>query len=89
VTCNIGCGGRYSLLELLTAIGDSLGQSIDPVFTPPRAGDVPHSQADISVAETRLGYKVLVPFAEGIERTVRAYQEQEQIDSQRDRGRLR
>jgi UDP-glucose 4-epimerase len=87
VTCNIGCGGRYSLLDLLAAIGDCLGYPLEPIFEPPRAGDVPHSQADISVAETRLGYRVLVPFAEGIERTVRAYKQQEQIDSHVDRGR--
>jgi UDP-glucose 4-epimerase len=73
LTCNIGCGGRYSLLELLAAIGDGLKRPLEPVFAPPRPGDVPHSQADISVAAARLGYLVLVPFAEGIRRTVLSY----------------
>jgi UDP-N-acetylglucosamine/UDP-N-acetyl-alpha-D-glucosaminouronate 4-epimerase len=73
--CNIGCGGRYSLLELLAAIGDALGQPLDPVFEPVRLGDVPHSQAAIDAASERLGYRVLVPFAEGIARTVAWYRE--------------
>ena len=81
LTCNVGCGGRYSLLELLTAIGDGLGLHVEPSFAPPRPGDVPHSQADITLASTRLGYRVLVPFAEGIERTVRAYREQAEADT--------
>ena len=79
LTCNIGCGGRYSLLELLAAIGDGLGISLDPVFAPSRPGDVPHSQADTSVAARRLGYRVLVPFAEGIRKTVESYQQQDQV----------
>jgi hypothetical protein len=38
-----------------------------------RAGDVPYSQADITVARERLGYAVIVPFAEGVVRCVAAY----------------
>ena len=43
---------------------------------PVRQGDVPHSQADITAASERLGYRVAVPFAEGIARTVAWYREQ-------------
>jgi nucleoside-diphosphate-sugar epimerase len=74
-TCNIGCGGRYSLLELLEAIALALHTDLSPRFLPPREGDVPHSQADISRAQRRLGYRVIVPFEEGIERTVSWYRE--------------
>lgn len=74
-TCNIGCGGRFDLLELLAAIGDALGTPLDPIFEPARLGDVPHSQAAIDVAGARLGYRVLVPFQEGIARTVAWYRE--------------
>jgi UDP-glucose 4-epimerase len=70
LTCNIGCGGRYTLLELVAAIGRAAGRTPRPRFGPPRPGDVPHSQADISLAVSRLGYRVVVPFEEGIARTV-------------------
>ena len=73
LTCNIGCGARYSLLDLLDAIGDALGHKLDPVFTEPRPGDVPHSLADISLASEMLGYGVLIPFSEGVRRTVAAF----------------
>jgi UDP-glucose 4-epimerase len=73
LTCNIGCGARYSLLDLLQAIADAAGTRVDPIFGPPRPGDVPHSLADISVARRELGYEVLVPFAEGVARTVAWY----------------
>lgn len=74
-TCNIGCGGRYTLLELLESIGRTLGTTLSPRFLPARGGDVPHSQADISCAQARLGYEVVVPFQEGIRRTVDWYRD--------------
>ena len=73
VTANVGCGGRYDLLDLLARIGDAIGTTAVPVFEPPRAGDVRDSEADISVARRELGYEVLVPFDEGVRRTVDWY----------------
>jgi UDP-N-acetylglucosamine/UDP-N-acetyl-alpha-D-glucosaminouronate 4-epimerase len=73
LTCNIACGSRYSLLDLLDTISESVGRPVEPVFGPPRAGDIRHSQADISVARQSLGYEVIVPFREGIARTVKWY----------------
>ena len=73
LTANIGCGGRYTLLDLLAAVGDALGIRLDPVFEPTRAGDVRDSEADVSLASERLGYNVIVPFEEGIRRTVDWY----------------
>lgn len=76
LTCNVACGSRYSLLELLQTICDTAGNQVDPVFGPPRPGDIRHSQADLSVAHQALGYKVAVPFREGIARTVAWYRDQ-------------
>lgn len=75
LTCNIGCGERHSLLDLLAAIRREVGGDLRPIFEPARAGDVPHSQADISLARERLGYAVVVPFEEGVARSVAAYRE--------------
>jgi len=76
LTCNIGTGERHSLLELLDAIAGAAGVTVTPVFDPPRPGDVPHSQADISLAQREIGYRVLVTFREGVLRTVAWYRDQ-------------
>ena len=75
ITCNIACGDRHTLLELLDAISEAAGRPADPIFGPPRPGDIVHSWADISVAKRELGYKAAVPFAEGIARTVAWYRD--------------
>jgi UDP-glucose 4-epimerase len=75
-TCNLACGSRFTLLELLQAICDAAGRQIAPKFGPARPGDIRDSQADISVARQALGYEVAVPFREGIFRTVDWYRDQ-------------
>ena len=75
LTCNIGCGDRRSLLDLVRAIAEATRRPIEPLFGPVRAGDVRDSQADISRARDQLGYEVLVRFEEGIRRTVAWYRD--------------
>jgi UDP-glucose 4-epimerase len=75
LTCNVACGSRYSLLELLDAICAAAGRPTEPVFGPPRPGDILHSQADIALARQALGYEVVIPFGEGIARAVTWYRE--------------
>ena len=50
-----------------------IGSSIAPRYAEPRTGDVKHSHADISAAERLIGYKIRVPFAEGLRRTITWY----------------
>lgn len=73
VTCNVACGERHTLLQLLQAIGEVAGVDPNPVLGPARPGDIVHSLADITLARQLLGYDVLVPFGEGIRRTVAWY----------------
>jgi UDP-glucose 4-epimerase len=73
LTANIGCGGRFDLIELLDEIRASIPDLKPPIFEPTRPGDVRDSEADISVAREHLGYEVLVSFPEGIKRTVAWY----------------
>jgi UDP-glucose 4-epimerase len=70
---NVGCGGRYTLLELLSQLKRILGSDIEPIHEPARAGDVRDSQAAIEYAEKQLGYRVSVGFEEGLSRTVDWY----------------
>jgi UDP-glucose 4-epimerase len=71
---NIGCGRSASLLELIAAINQILGTELVPIFAPPRAGDIRFSSADISRARAELGYEPRVGFAEGLERTIAAWE---------------
>lgn len=67
---NLACGQSYTLLDLVRVINEYLGSSIKPVFAPPRAGDIKLSKADITKAETLLGYKPATSFTDGVYRTV-------------------
>lgn len=73
ITCNIACGERRTLLELLSQICTAADREVVPTFGPPRPGDIQHSMADISSARASLGYEVVVPFDEGIRRAVASY----------------
>jgi nucleoside-diphosphate-sugar epimerase len=75
LTCNVACGSRYSLLELLSCICEAAARPADPVFGPSRVGDILHSQADITLAREAFGYEPTVPFREGIARAVAWYRE--------------
>jgi UDP-glucose 4-epimerase len=68
---NIGGGGAHSLLELLEILGEIMGTEPTRVHVEPRAGDVRHTEADISAARTDLGHQPTVSFREGLIETVR------------------
>lgn len=72
-TFNIACGESLDLLQLVAAINRVLGTKIEPIFDPPRAGDVRDSLADISQAQKILGYKPVVDFDEGLRRSIEFY----------------
>ena len=73
LACNIATGEETSLHDLLRAIGAVVGQEIEPGYAPERAGDIARSRAEVSLAERELGYRVTVPFREGIARTIDSY----------------
>jgi UDP-glucose 4-epimerase len=70
---NVALGDRITLNELYRHLAELVDSEIKPIHGPVRAGDVRHSQADISRAEKLLGYRAQVPFAEGLRRTVEWY----------------
>jgi len=67
---NVACGERYSLLELLDALGGIVGRKADPEHRPPRVGDVLHSQASIEKARRLFAFQPCAGFQEGLRRTV-------------------
>ncbi len=67
---NIACGSRYTLMDIVHAIERELGHPLTCRHTPPRAGDVRHTLADIAKADRLLGFKPTIDFDEGMARTV-------------------
>jgi len=67
---NVGCGERVSLLDIIARLEKMLGRALQRRHTPSRAGDVPHTLADIGKAKRLMDYTPLVSFDEGLRRTV-------------------
>jgi UDP-glucose 4-epimerase len=68
---NVGAGKQTSVNELFRLIRSLIGiNNIEPLYAPPRPGDVRHSLADITKARERLGYEPSVSLEEGLERTI-------------------
>jgi UDP-glucose 4-epimerase len=70
---NVATGGQVNLLELLAALNRLLKTNVEPIFAPPRAGDVRESLADITLARQHLGYEPRVRFEEGLRRSIDYY----------------
>jgi nucleoside-diphosphate-sugar epimerase len=62
-------GASGMLNQVLKMLEKITGKKIQAKYDPPRTGDIRDSQADISLAEKVLGYKPLVHFEEGLQRT--------------------
>lgn len=69
-TMNIACGDRTSNNAILEAFLQRY-PNIEVEKAPFRAGDIMHTQADISLAADCIGYRPLVRFWEGFERTLK------------------
>ncbi|MBI1279107.1 MAG: NAD-dependent epimerase/dehydratase family protein [Anaerolineaceae bacterium] len=70
---NIATGTRVNLLELVAQINKNLGTSLEPIHDEGRVGDVKHSRADITKAQSLLAYEPIVDFETGLKRTVEWY----------------
>lgn len=90
---NVAVGERTTLNALFAAIRDGLAiahpqiAQVQPVYGDLRAGDVRHSQADISKARALLGYEPLwtvhAGLAEALAWYVSAYEDGRKVPSQR------
>jgi len=72
---NTATGRRVTLNETFKLLQGLTSYKGQPKYGPERGGDIKHSLADISKAESALGYKPKVDFEEGLRRTVEWYRE--------------
>ena len=70
---NIAYGGRERLIDIYYKLTDALGLEVEPNFGPDRAGDIKHSNADISMARKYLGYDPEWDFEKGINEAIEWY----------------
>ena len=72
---NVAYGGREYLIDIYYGLTKALGVDVEPIFGPPRAGDIRHSNADISKAKRLLGYAPDWSFERGIQAAIEWYRE--------------
>ncbi|MFJ2342390.1 NAD-dependent epimerase/dehydratase family protein [Streptomyces antimycoticus] len=72
---NVGAGSSTSLSDVLDIARQLTGRSVPVIPSRARAGDVPATLADITLAQKLLGWKPEVPLIEGMERQLRRLQE--------------
>lgn len=72
---NVAYGGREYLLDIYYDLCKALGKNVEPHFGPDRAGDIKHSNADISKAKKLLGYAPDYDFEKGIALAIDWYKE--------------
>ena len=73
---NGGTGASTSLLQLVADINQLTGQDLQPQFEPARAGDILHSQADITAIRGALDYTPKVTWLDGLAQTLEFYRQQ-------------
>ena len=72
---NIAYGGREYLIDIYEGLTKALGVNVEPYFGPDRAGDIKHSNADITKAREKLGYDPDWSFDRGIKAAIEWYRE--------------
>ncbi len=72
---NIGAAGREYLIDVYRDLCEALGKDIEPIFGPPRKGDIRDSNADISKAREKLGYDPSYDFKAGLMLAIDWYRE--------------
>ncbi len=70
---NLATGERITLNRVVELLRELTGYDGPVNYGEPRAGDIRHSLADISLAKELLGYRPSVDFREGLRRTVEWY----------------
>ncbi|HXV35142.1 MAG TPA: NAD-dependent epimerase/dehydratase family protein [Gaiellaceae bacterium] len=66
---NVGTGTATSVLDLFEACRSASGVDVEPVYDPPRLGELQRSVLDAGLAQRELGFEPKVAFADGIAAT--------------------
>ena len=72
---NIAFGERFTVNQMYQLMCEKLGVSIEPIYVGERPGDIRHSLADTSDAQTLIGYNPDWNFTKGFIEAVKWYKE--------------
>jgi UDP-N-acetylglucosamine/UDP-N-acetyl-alpha-D-glucosaminouronate 4-epimerase len=67
---NVGSGEQISINQLVQALKEIISADLQVEYTEPVPGDIKHSVASIEKAQRLMGFEPLIPFTEGLHRTV-------------------
>jgi UDP-glucose 4-epimerase len=67
---NVASKEVCTVLDLADKLNSLLGTSIEPIFGPPRLGDIMDFRPDINLAEKKLGYEPKISLDEGLASTI-------------------
>ncbi|MBU2610251.1 MAG: SDR family oxidoreductase [Chloroflexi bacterium] len=67
---NICTGQEIKIIDLLTTLRDLVPDPLEPVFAPPRPGDILRSVGDPARAATTLGFRAQTRLADGLRQTM-------------------
>ncbi|MCH8965446.1 MAG: SDR family oxidoreductase, partial [Planctomycetes bacterium] len=70
---NVACGQSVTINQVINTINKLLGTDLKPRYTPPRAGDVMHSLADVTLAREVIGFEPHLMFEDGLARAIEWY----------------
>jgi len=71
---NIGGGTSISILDLAHTLQQIIPDSLEPIYASPRLGDIRFSEADITRAESALGFHPTIDLKDGLKSTVEWFQ---------------
>jgi len=81
---NVAGGNRFSLNRMIEILKSVFNKSDYTVaYAKSRAGDIQHSQADVSKVKERLGFAAKIPFETGLQKTVDWYKSNYQRDREK------
>jgi UDP-N-acetylglucosamine 4-epimerase len=80
---NIAVADRTSLNDLFNILKEEVGATVTPEYGPDRPGDIRDSLADISKAQTLLGYNPQVRIREGLQQTLAWFKANEKFIASR------
>jgi nucleoside-diphosphate-sugar epimerase len=71
---NIACGVRITLNEMIDTLSELTDRRIEPIYAPPRVGDIQHSLADVTLARQDLEFEPAVELRAGLVKTIEYYE---------------